>query len=100
MLNLRSSKKVRDAVETFPRSQLVVEGHTDSFGGDESNMSLSEARAQAVGGYMISELAIPSYRIAAEGFGETRPIANNETEQGRTRNRRIDIRIEPKLNEG
>lgn len=90
-------RKVRDAVETFPRSQLIVEGHTDSFGGDDSNMALSEARAQSVGTYMVSELAIPSYRISAEGFGETRPIANNETAQGRTRNRRIDIRIEPKM---
>ena len=93
-------RKVRDAVETFPRSQLVVEGHTDSFGGDDSNMVLSEARAQSVGSYMVSQLAIPSYRIAAEGFGETRPIANNETEQGRARNRRIDIRIEPKIDGG
>jgi OOP family OmpA-OmpF porin len=88
-------RKVREAINTFPNSNLVVEGHTDSFGGDDSNMALSEARAQSVGRYMVSELAVPSYRIGAEGFGETKPIANNETAQGRTRNRRIDIRIEP-----
>ncbi len=93
-------RKVRTAIDTFPGSNLVVEGHTDSFGGDDSNMTLSEARAQSVGRYMVSELGIPAYRIGAEGFGETQPIANNETAQGRTRNRRIDIRIEPRLTGG
>lgn len=90
-------QKVRDAVEVFPRSQLIVEGHTDSYGSDEANMALSRRRAEAVGQYLTDELAIPQYRISAVGYGETRPIANNETEQGRQRNRRIDVRIEPQL---
>jgi outer membrane protein OmpA-like peptidoglycan-associated protein len=90
-------QKVRDTVEIFPRSQVVVEGHTDSYGGDESNMALSRQRAEAVAEYMSTQLAIAPYRISAVGYGETRPIANNETPQGRERNRRIDIRIEPQI---
>ncbi len=89
--------KVRDAVEVFPRSQLVIEGHTDSYGGDESNMALSKRRAEAVGEYMVTQLNIPAYRISAVGFGETQPIANNETAEGRARNRRIDVVIKPQL---
>ncbi len=90
-------QKVRDAVEIFPRSQVVVEGHTDSYGVDESNLTLSRSRAEAVGEYLSTELGIASFRVSAVGYGETRPIANNETQQGRARNRRIDIRIEPQL---
>ena len=90
-------QKVHDAVEIFPRSQVVVEGHTDSYGGDESNMALSRSRAEAVGAYLNTELGLAPFRVSAVGYGETRPIANNETPQGRARNRRIDIRIEPQL---
>ncbi len=92
-------RKVRDAVETFPRSQLVIEGHTDSFGGDESNMALSKKRAEAVASQLIGQLDIAPYRIKSVGYGETQPIANNETAQGRARNRRIDVRIEPDVPE-
>ena len=88
-------QRVHEAVEIFPRSQVVVEGHTDSYGGDRSNLALSRSRAQAVGEYLSAELGIATFRVSAVGYGETRPIANNETQQGRARNRRIDIRIEP-----
>jgi len=89
--------KVGRAATVFPRSQIVVEGHTDSYGGDEANMALSRTRAEAVSAYLSGELGIPPFRISAVGYGETRPIANNETEQGRMRNRRIDVRIEPQV---
>jgi outer membrane protein OmpA-like peptidoglycan-associated protein len=89
--------KVQDAVEVFPRSQVIVEGHTDSYGSDGANMALSRARAESVGQYLSTELNIASFRISAVGYGETRPIANNETPRGRTRNRRIDILIEPQI---
>jgi len=90
--------KVEKAIDVFPRSELVVEGHTDSYGGDESNQRLSQHRAESVQSYMINAMRIPSYRIIATGFGETNPVANNETESGRARNRRIDIVIKPNLN--
>ena len=90
--------KVEKAIDVFPRSELVVEGHTDSYGGDESNQRLSQQRAESVQNYMINAMRIPSYRIIATGFGETNPVANNETESGRARNRRIDIVIKLNLN--
>jgi OmpA-OmpF porin, OOP family len=88
---------VRQAATVFPQSQIVIEGHTDSYGGDETNMTLSRQRAEAVSQYLSSQFGIPAFRITAIGYGETRPIANNETAQGRARNRRIDVRIEPQL---
>ncbi|WP_405236503.1 OmpA family protein [Lentisalinibacter orientalis] len=92
-------EKVEAAINVFPRSQLTVEGHTDSYGGDESNVRLSQARAEAVMQYMINALRVPSYRLSATGYGETRPIASNETADGRARNRRIDIVISPELDD-
>lgn len=89
--------KVRQAADVFPRSQIVVEGHTDSYGGDESNLALSRRRAEAVSAYLTTELNVPAFRISPVGYGETQPIANNDTEQGRERNRRIDVIIEPQL---
>jgi OOP family OmpA-OmpF porin len=90
-------EKVSRAANVFPRSQIIIEGHTDSYGSDETNMSLSRQRAEAVSSYLTSEFGIPAFRMSAVGYGETRPIANNETPQGRARNRRIDIRIEPQI---
>jgi outer membrane protein OmpA-like peptidoglycan-associated protein len=90
-------EKLKQAVDVFPRSQITIEGHTDSYGGDETNLALSRRRAEAVGAYMTAELQVPAVRISAVGYGETQPIANNDTEQGRERNRRIDVIIEPQL---
>jgi outer membrane protein OmpA-like peptidoglycan-associated protein len=89
--------KVEKAIDVFPRSELVVEGHTDSYGGDELNQKLSQDRAESLQQYMINAMRIPSYRVIATGFGETNPVANNETEAGRAKNRRIDIVIKPNL---
>jgi OmpA-OmpF porin, OOP family len=89
--------KVRQALDVFPSSQAVIEGHTDSYGSDELNLALSRRRAEAVSNYLAGELGVPAFRLSAVGYGETRPIANNETPQGRERNRRIDIRIRPQI---
>jgi outer membrane protein OmpA-like peptidoglycan-associated protein len=89
--------KVEKAIDVFPRSELIIEGHTDSYGGDELNQKLSQARAEAVQQYMINAMRIPTYRLIATGYGETRPVASNETASGRARNRRIDIVIRPNL---
>ena len=91
--------KVEKAIDVFPRSELIIEGHTDSFGGDDANQKLSQTRAEAVQQYMINAMRIPTYRLIATGYGETRPIASNETESGRQRNRRIDIVIRPNLDQ-
>jgi outer membrane protein OmpA-like peptidoglycan-associated protein len=89
--------KVEKAIDVFPRSELIIEGHTDSFGGDDLNQKLSQERAESVQQYMINAMRIPTYRLIATGYGETRPVASNETESGRKRNRRIDIVIRPNL---
>jgi outer membrane protein OmpA-like peptidoglycan-associated protein len=90
-------QKVSQAASVFPRSQIVIEGHTDSYGSDDNNLNLSRERAEAVSAYLAANFGIPPFRTSAVGYGETQPIANNETPQGRARNRRIDVRIEPEL---
>jgi outer membrane protein OmpA-like peptidoglycan-associated protein len=92
--------KVEKAIDVFPRSELIVEGHTDSYGGDDLNQKLSQDRAESVQQYMINAMRIPSYRLIAIGYGETNPVANNETETGRAKNRRIDVVIKPNLDGG
>jgi len=89
--------KVEKAIDVFPQSELIIEGHTDSFGGDDFNQKLSQDRAESVQQYMINAMRIPSYRLIATGYGETRPVSSNETESGRARNRRIDVVIRPNL---
>lgn len=89
--------KVEKAIDVFPRSELIIEGHTDSHGGDDFNQKLSQERAESVQQYMINAMRIPTYRLIATGYGETRPVASNETQSGRARNRRIDIVIRPNI---
>ncbi len=95
--NFELLAKVEKAIDVFPRSELVIEGHTDSHGGDDFNQKLSQERAESVQQYMINAMRIPTYRLIATGYGETRPVASNETSAGRARNRRIDIVIRPNL---
>jgi outer membrane protein OmpA-like peptidoglycan-associated protein len=76
----------------YPDEQISVEGHTDSTGTPEHNQVLSENRANAVRDYLIDH-SVPSSRITAAGFGETRPKASNDTPEGRQLNRRVEIHI-------
>ena len=92
-------EKVRKAADVFPRSQIVIEGHTDSFGDDDANLALSRRRAEAIGAYLSGNLGVQSFRISSVGYGETQPIASNDTPQGRERNRRIDVIIEPQIDQ-
>lgn len=87
--------KVQKAISTFPGCHVIIEGHTDSFGGDRVNRELSKARATAVRQYLQANLNLDDSRIQAIGHGEHKPIANNETPAGRRANRRIDIVIQP-----
>lgn len=85
-----------DAAQTMieiPELKVQIEGHTDSKGSDEYNQKLSEARANSVRNYLITRHRINPNRIIAVGFGERRPVADNETEEGRQLNRRIDFVI-------
>ncbi len=86
---------LEQAIAEFPESRVVVEGHTDAFGSDADNLGLSQARADAVAQHLLSKLPISPMNLNAMGYGETRPVANNETAEGRKRNRRIDVVIKP-----
>ena len=71
--------------------KMQVEGHTDNVGGKEANAKLSQARAGAVRSWLIGH-GITGDRLMAKGFGETKPIADNLNEEGRSKNRRVDLR--------
>jgi outer membrane protein OmpA-like peptidoglycan-associated protein len=83
--------KVQEAIKLFPGASIVVEGHTDSDGSDSANLILSQDRADAVKQYLISNLGLDPEKVSSIGYGQSRPVASNETAEGRTRNRRIDL---------
>jgi len=87
--------KVQKAIQTFPNCTVVVEGHTDSQGDNQKNITLSQSRADAVFQYLMANMGMDISRISSIGYGAARPIANNATEEGRARNRRIEIVINP-----
>jgi outer membrane protein OmpA-like peptidoglycan-associated protein len=80
-------------LQEHPNLKVAIEGHTDGKGGKAFNQSLSERRAQAVGKQIVAE-GIPAARVTTRGFGESRPIADNTTEEGRARNRRVEIVVQ------
>jgi len=85
--------EVAAAMKEHAEIKLVqVEGHTDSQGSDKLNMKLSDARAKAVRDYLVKQ-GIAGDRLVPKGFGETVPVADNNTEEGRYKNRRVDFKI-------
>lgn len=76
----------------YPNAKFTVEGHTDSVGSDKLNQTLSESRALAVKEFLI-EKGINAFRLNAVGYGESKPIATNNTASGRTQNRRVEINL-------
>jgi outer membrane protein OmpA-like peptidoglycan-associated protein len=85
---------VAASLQQYPNSLIDVYGHTDSTGSDSFNQGLSERRAQTVANYLTSR-GVNSARIRWQGFGETMPVADNSTEEGRRLNRRVEIKIIP-----
>ena len=86
--------KVAQSMIDYPQSLIDVYGHTDSTGSDAFNQRLSEQRATTVMNYLISR-GVPASRLRSQGFGETMPVASNDTVDGRARNRRVEIKIVP-----
>jgi outer membrane protein OmpA-like peptidoglycan-associated protein len=82
--------KVSGIILAHPGLKIMVEGHTDSVGGDEYNMKLSENRSNAVRTYLVSQ-GLNSGSVTAQGFGKTRPVAENSSAVGRQRNRRVEL---------
>ncbi|MCE5265199.1 MAG: OmpA family protein [Deltaproteobacteria bacterium] len=86
--------RVARVMNQYPNTVIRVEGHTDSRGSDEYNMELSNRRANAVKELLVQR-GIAGNRIEVFGFGKTMPVASNDTEAGRQRNRRVEIKIAP-----
>ena len=86
--------RVAGVLNQYPDTLVRVEGHTDSKGTDVYNMDLSNRRAMAVKNLLVQRGIVDS-RIEAVGYGETLPVATNDTEAGRQRNRRVEIKIAP-----
>lgn len=94
-LRSQSQQTLRDLAANFRNygdEQVTVEGHTDSVGKPDYNQTLSEKRAYAVSDYLVAQ-GLPSSRIRAIGYGETRPKASNDTPEGRQLNRRVEIHV-------
>ncbi len=83
--------EIASLLKNHPDLNLGVVGHTDAVGGLEYNMDLSERRAMAVVEYLTSEFDISDHRLSAHGVGFLAPQATNETEEGRARNRRVEL---------
>jgi OmpA-OmpF porin, OOP family len=81
-------------LQQYPDLKVVVEGHTDARGKPKYNQALSERRARAVADVLI-EQGVAANRITVHGYGESRPVADNKTEAGRAKNRRVDIVAAP-----
>ena len=86
--------QVADALKHQEDHKMVVEGHTDSQGTESSNIDLSQRRAQTVRDYLVSR-GVPNDKVTAQGLGQSRPIADNKTVEGRAQNRRVEIIVQP-----
>lgn len=93
VLKPTGKKSIDDAIAKMKQvdvEMVIATGHTDSFGTDAYNQKLSERRATTVKEYMVSQ-GIPAAKITISGKGETQPVASNKTNDGRAKNRRVDI---------
>jgi outer membrane protein OmpA-like peptidoglycan-associated protein len=82
--------KISGILLAYPALKVQVEGHTDSVGSDDFNQRLSEQRAESVREYLVDQL-VPANAVTAFGFGKTKPVATNDTAEGRQQNRRVEL---------
>jgi len=86
-------RQVADLLKKYAEYKIIVEGHTDSVGSEESNLKISSERALNFLRYMVDHEKIPLERLSSVGYGESQPVASNINEAGRRQNRRVDIVI-------
>ncbi|MGH9856676.1 MAG: OmpA family protein, partial [Acidobacteriota bacterium] len=84
-------KEVGALLQQDPALKLRIEGHTDNVGKPAYNLDLSKKRAESVKNYLTTNFQIDPSRLATDGFGDTRPIAKNDTDQGKAQNRRVEL---------
>ncbi len=92
--------KIQQSIRLFGEPDVTIEGHTDSTGSKEVNEHLSQQRAESVRQYLLANKTLSNDRIVAVGYGSSKPLASNETEEGRAVNRRIDFIITPQKQSG
>lgn len=81
-------------MKEHPYTKIVIKGHTDSIGKKSYNMRLSRTRAKSLRQYLINKFGIDGSRITTIGYGPNKPIASDDTEEGRQKNRRAEAFIE------
>lgn len=93
-LRADSKEELDKLYDIMNRSEIVIEfgGHTDNVGSDEANLALSQERVNSVKTYLVDK-GINDARIAAVGYGESQPVASNDTDEGRQKNRRVELKI-------
>ena len=86
--------EIGEVLVKWPSAKVEIGGHTDSQGSAEYNMKLSEQRAQAVRAYLVSKYPeLDAGNLTAKGYGETAPVADNDTKEGRAQNRRVEFTV-------
>jgi outer membrane protein OmpA-like peptidoglycan-associated protein len=85
-------QKMATILNKYEDTKVLIEGHTDNTGSDQYNLDLSNRRAQSVANYLSAQSVDPT-RFTTQGYGESQPIADNATVEGRTMNRRVEIAI-------
>ena len=86
-------QRVMTVVKSYPTAEVFIDGHTDGKGTDSYNQPLSEQRAAAVGNWLVANAGLSPGRLHTRGWGKTKPVAPNATEDGRAKNRRVEISI-------
>ena len=86
-------EKVANFLRAYPKTNGVLEGHTDSIGSEEYNMQLSKRRAESVKKYLVEIFNVDGARLTTVGHGESMPVASNKTDAGRQKNRRVVANI-------
>lgn len=84
--------KLAGILNKYPDTEVLLEGHTDNTGSDEYNLTLSRQRSDAVSAY-LAKYSVDASRLISQAYGETQPVADNETVEGRQQNRRVEVAI-------
>jgi OOP family OmpA-OmpF porin len=84
-------RQAADFIKKYPETKFLLAGHTDSRGSDEYNEGLSMRRAATVKKYLVEEFGIAAHLMTPRGYGESQPIASNDNDEGRQRNRRVEV---------
>lgn len=92
---IKTLDQLSDELNEYDGANVLVIGHTDNQGDIEYNQNLSESRAHEVHSYLKKKVNVEKINLEAKGYGQTKPMASNETEEGREKNRRVEIIVEP-----